>query len=59
MQPHHCLELNFVCVIGTHNRLWLYYVLNTAASTHVVIPLETSILVMEILGNMVLEIPRK
>lgn len=59
MHPHHCLEPNFCCVIDTHNRLWLYYVLNTAESTHVVIPLETLILAMEILGNMVLEIPRK
>lgn len=60
MQPQHCLELNFGCVMCTHNRLWLHYVLNTAASTHVVItPLEKSILVMEILGNMVLEVPRK
>lgn len=59
MQPQHCLELNFGCVTCTRNRLWLYYALNTAASTHVLIPLETSILVMEMLGNMVLEISRK
>lgn len=43
------LELNFGCVTYTHDSLWLYYVLNTAASTHVVFPLETPILVMEIL----------
>lgn len=59
MEPQHCLELNFGGVICTHNRLWLHYVLNTAVSTHVAIPLETFILVMETLGNMVLEIPRK
>lgn len=50
MQPQHCLEPSFGCVTYTHDSLWLYYVLNTAASTHAVIPLETSVLAMETLA---------
>jgi len=49
MQPQHCLELSFGCVTYTHDSVWLYYVLTTAASTHVVILLELSIWAMEIL----------
>lgn len=43
MHPQHYLELSFGCVTHTQGHAWLYYVLNTAASTHVVIPLATSI----------------
>lgn len=47
MQPQHCLELSFGCVTYTHDSVWLYYVLATAASAHVVILLEMSIWAME------------